>query len=197
LKQINQTFDKPTFLFHEDCPSGEMFTACDVEQKLEEGWVDTPARLKLPENGDIETGITEESVKEASAQDIVKACEAMGFIVLTPEQMKAEAVKMAEIAFNAENLRDETVIAEFERRFGNDKVEVIDHEDVQDEETEQAENEPEDFSVKLLAQFNEKPEALNKDELLVLGNGKFDLGLRSNMKEATMIARITAALNEE
>lgn len=174
-----------------------MFTACDVEQKLEEGWVDTPARLKLPENGDIETGITEESVKEASAQDIVKACEAMGFIVLTPEQMKAEAVKMAEIAFNAENLRDETVIAEFERRFGNDKVEVIDHEDVQDEETEQAENEPEDFSVKLLAQFNEKPEALNKDELLVLGNGKFDLGLRSNMKEATMIARITAALNEE
>jgi hypothetical protein len=194
---------KAVFLFNADHPKGEMFTLTQeqLEAKLEDGWFDTPARLDLPEDND--TGLTEEQVSNARPEDLVKLVESYGFIVLTPEQLKAEANKMAEAAFNPVNLTDEMLEEELKRRITEDGFVALKLESVSDEtlvgEAERRglkqSDEGADELNALLDRFNEDPKSLNKEEHIILGKS-LGLTLRSNFGEDTMIAKITEALNE-
>ncbi|ABV74296.1 hypothetical protein BA3_0011 [Thalassomonas phage BA3] len=196
---------RPVFLFSQESPKGEMFslTEEELEAKLEDGWVDTPTRLELPEDND--TGITEEKAANARPEDLVELVKSYGFIVLTPEQLKAEANKMAEAAFNPANLSDEMLEEELKRRIEEDGFVTLNLESISDEtliaEAErrglkQSDQGAEELNA-LIDRFQEDPKALNKDELVALGNNGYSLGLRSNMKEDTLIAKITEALNAE
>jgi len=174
----------PIYLFSKEVPKGEMFKfpggkeSDKYKKMLEDGWVTTPAKLDLPQ--EMKTGVTIEQAKDAHPEDLKKLLESYGFIVLTPEQLKAEAVKMADIAMDIENFSNEDLIAEAERRGLKDSgVES-------------------DSAIEALQEtFDENPTDLTKDELVMLGNGKFQLGLRSNMKEDTLIEKIKAAMNAE
>lgn len=177
---------RPIYLFNKENPKGQMLplTESELKEKLDDGWFDSPSKLNLPSNDD--TGVSLEQAQSANPSDLVKLVESFGFIVLTPEQLKAEAVKMADVAFDVQNLSDEMLIQEAERRglkeqsenqnAPTDSGEVLEHE--------------------FLAQFKADPESLNIDELVKLGNDLFKLSLRTNMLEATLIAKIQAALNE-
>lgn len=172
----------PIYLFSEEVPKGEMFRfkggkdSEEFKAMLDKGWVESPAKLDLPPSMD--TGLSMEQVKNASPDDLKKLVESYGFIVVTPEQLKAEAVKMAAVALDVSNFSDEDLIAEAERR-GLKQSDIV-----------------ADELNELTDQFNEDPESLNKDELVALGNNGFKLGLRSNMKEATLIEKIKEAMNE-
>jgi hypothetical protein len=168
----------PTYLFHEDCPKGEIFNGKEVEARLKDGWTDSPPEMDIPED----TGLSIDDVKNATPDDVIDAVRAMGFIVLTTEQLKAEANKMASVIMDFDNFDDDTIAAEYNRRFGDT---VEDAEEVEEDPVE-----------RLKAQFNEDPDSLNKDELISLGNLCYSVGLRSNMKISTMIAKITNAMNE-
>lgn len=195
---------KPIFLFHPDFPKGEMFTLTEeqVEAKMKEGWVDTPARLNLPE--DMDTGISEEKAANARPEDLVELVKSYGFIVLTQEQLQAEANKMAQAAFNPANLTDEMLEEEFKRRITEDGFVSLNLESVNDEtliaEAErrglkQSDSEAEELN-ELQDRFNEDPKSLNKEEHIILGKA-LGLSLRSNWGEDTMIEKITEALNAE
>lgn len=196
---------RPVFLFSQECPKGEMFSLTEeqLEAKLEDGWFDTPAHLDLPEDSD--TGIDQEQAKNARPEDLVELVKSYGFIVLTPEQLKAEANKMAEAAFNPANLSDEMLEEELKRRIEEDGFVALNLESISDEtliaEAErrglkQSDQGAEELNA-LIDRFQEDPKDLNKDELVALGNNGYSLGLRSNMKEDTLIAKITEALNAE
>lgn len=215
---------KAVYLFNQENPKGEMFslTQEQLEQKLEEGWYDSPAKLNLPK--DDKVGVTVEQAEDARPEHLKKILEGIGFIVLTPEQLKAEANKMADVAFDPQNLTDETLQEELKRRIGEDGFVALNLESVNDEslmaeaarrelievpdEAEQSEvqdlageemveqEESTEDLDELLNKFNEEPESLTIPELIVLGNTKFKLGLRTNMLEATLIQKINAALND-
>ena len=165
------------YLFNEENPRGKMFnlTAEQIEQHQEDGWLDSPADLELPESEDV--GLTEEQVSNARPEDLVKLVESYGFIVLTPEQLKAEANKMAATVIDISKFDDAEIVAEAERR--GLKQSDIDAEEIN----------------AMVDRFNEEPKSLNKDELVALGNNGFKLGLRSNMKEETLIDKIAEAMN--
>ncbi len=105
----------------------------------------------------------------------------MGFKVLSEVEFEAEInkAKFSAVPVTIESFSDEDLIAEAERRGLKDSG-------VESEGAIEA----------LQETFDENPTDLTKDELVMLGNGKFQLGLRSNMKEETLIAKITEALNE-
>lgn len=172
------------FLFHEDTPKGEIFSFVDgkhspeYEQKINEGWVDTPAMLKLPESND--TGLTLEQVDNARPEDIVKLCESYGFIVMTPEQLKAEANKLIDTVIDLADFTDEALIEEAERRGLKESA-------TEDEEGQ-------DSFALIEEQFLSDPKSLTKAELVVFGNEQYKLGLRENMKEYTLIEKIKEAM---
>lgn len=166
------------YLFNEEHPRGKMFnlTEAEIEQYQEDGWQDSPKGLTLPEDEPPE--LTEEQVSNSQPGDLVKLVESYGFIVMTPEQLKAEANKMASVALNIEKFDDQAIIAEAERR-GLKKSEISSNKINQ-----------------LFERFIENNEDLNKDELIYLGNNGYTLGLRSNMKEETMIAKLRLKIQE-
>ena len=167
------------FLFHAECPKGEMFDDHQVEALSEQGWVDSPAKLDLPEENKTPK-LTQDQIDRARPDDLVGLVKSMGFKVMTDLELTAEINKAAAGASPAgiETFSDEELIAEAERRGLKQSAEDA-----------EALNELQD-------RFNEDPESLNKDELVALGNNGFKLGLRSNMKEATLIEKINAAMNE-
>lgn len=215
---------KPVYLFNQENPKGQMFslTKEQLDQMLQEGWHDTPAKLNLPK--DDKVGVTVEQAEDARPEHLKKILEGIGFIVLTPEQLKAEAQKMADVAFDPQNLTDEMLQEELKRRIGEDGFVSLNLESINDEtlmseaarrelievpgEEEQSEvqdlageevaeqEEPTEGLDELLNKFNEEPESLTVPELIVLGNTKFNLKLRTNMLEATLIQKINAALND-
>lgn len=176
------------FLFSDLHPKGQMFAfeggkeSEEYKAMLEKGWVDTPAKLNLPE--DMDTGISVEVAKAARPEDLKAMLEAYGFIVLTPEQLKAEAVKMATVAMDLGNFSDEDLIAEAERRGLKEPDQDVEEADASGDQIDS-----------LLEKFNVDPKSLTVAELITLGNTKFDLKLRSNTREDTAIERITAAMN--
>ncbi len=184
---------KAIYLFHADCPKGEMFKfkggedSPEYKAMIEKGWVDSPARLDLPEDND--TGIPMEKAENATPEQLVGLVKSYGFIVLTQEQLKAEAVKMSNVALDIENFADSDIIAEAERRGLKEPAPSIEEADI-------IEGISEDLDA-LSAQFDEEPESLTIDELVMLGNTIYKLGLRSNMKEKTLIDKINEAKSGE
>lgn len=177
---------KAIYLFNAEKPQGEMFslTKDEIQAMLEDGWVDTPALLDLPVNMD--TGLTLEKVNNADPKELISVIEGYGFIVLTPEQLAAQAEKMANAALNADNLTDATVLEQAKLRgFVGDDVELEekDHE--------------EEVLLSVEEQFEVEPEVLTKPELIQYGNEVFGLELKMTMKEATLIDKIKEAKNAE
>lgn len=166
------------FLFHADHPKGKMFDDHQIEALAEQGWVDTPAKLDLPEE-DNTPQLTEDQIERVRPEDLVGLVKSMGFKVMTEIELNAEINKAKASAspVGIDTFSDEELIAEAERRGLKQSAEDA-----------EALNELQD-------RFNEDPESLNKDELVSLGNNGFKLGLRSNMKEATLIEKINAAMN--
>lgn len=204
---------KSIFLFHPDLPTGEMFNLDEegLERKLKDGWVDTPAKLDLPKNNELP--ITEEQAKQASPEELIQLLKDIGFIVLTEEQLIAEANKMASVALDIGKFSDEALLDEFLRRdFTEEQVEEAhkrasqagpsedekpaDNENPEDSDKENPGDIPDpgnDLKKQLFDRFQENPEALTKEELIMLGSD-YDLSLRMNMLESTMIEKINSAV---
>ena len=171
---------KSVFLFSKEKPKGEMFNFVNGKENdeykdmLENGWFDSPARLNLPKENDV--GITIEQAQNANPTDLVKLVESFGFIVMTPEQMKAEAVKMAMVALDISKFSDEEFITEAERRGLKEP------------------DQGQDADELMMAAFKEDPKSLTKAELAIFGNKLYSLGLRENMLEDTLITKIQEAM---
>ncbi len=171
------------FLYHVDHPKGKIFELDKAQDKLEElkeaGWVDSPAELDLPKEEPKEVVIAggAESLHPEALIEMVKE---LGFKVLTEEQLLAEVTKHSHVSLNLEDVNDESLIAEMERR--------------QIGAYAKSEAGPaRDLLGELTARFDENPEALNKEELVMLGREKYDLKLNMNMKEDTVIEKIIEA----
>ena len=158
-------------MYHEKCPKGKVFDRSDVKDLEKDGWVDTPAKLK---NKPIQT-IPKINIEKADPKLLVSMVKGMGYKVLTDVELQAEIGKAG--TFDISSVSDDELIAEAEKRGLK-------------------ENDPESAVLdKLEERFIEKPTELIKEELIQLGNIRFKLGLRSNMKEETLIEKITAAIN--
>ena len=180
---------KSVFLFSKETPQGEMFNFVngkendEYKEMLDSGeWFDTPARLNLPKKNEL--GITVEQAETADPTHLKKMLEAIGFIVMTPEQMSAEANKMASVALDITKFSDEAFIIEAERR---GLKEADSFEEVQldlvDAETRRI--------------FAEDPTSLTKEQLKAFGNEGYGLSLTMNYSEQSMIDKITEAMNAE
>lgn len=207
---INKSAKTRTYLFNEEFPKGQIHnvTPEQLEELLDNGWFSTPAKLKLTDEGKVD--IDADKVEKADPMRLKEILEGIGFFVLTAEQIKAEANKMADGAFalTLENMSDLDLADELKHRIGVADFQLLELEEVTDEvllaEAERrglkegaSDTQSSTELDELLNKFNEEPKALNKDELVDLGNTKFQLGLRSNMKEDTLIGKITEALNAE
>jgi hypothetical protein len=185
----------PVYLFSEECPQGEAFSFYDgkesdeYKEMLENGYVDTPAKLDLPVN--LDTGINAEDAKNLKPQDLVAMVESIGFYVATPEQMKAEAVKMAQIALDIANFSDADIIAEAVKRGLKEPSPEDLAEDAEIVEIE----EEEPIEITLATAFRENPEALIEESLIMYGE-EIGLTLKSNWKKETMIKKINEKLEE-
>ena len=201
------------YLFHKDTPQGEIFSFFDGRESeeykamLEKGYVDTPTKLNLPKNNDV--GITVKQAENADPTHLKIMLEKIGFIVMTPDQMKAEVNKVIGAVIDIKEFTDEALLNEAVRRGLKDgeyiEDEVVDEADsiintsnMTKEELAgiNAGSEESKESI-LLSEFKEDPVSLNKDELVYLGNTMFKLGLRMSMLEDTLIAKIKEAINAQ
>jgi hypothetical protein len=187
MKEIKKV---AVYLFSKDCPKGEMFSfyggkdSVEYKKMLEEGWVDTPARLNLPK--EMDTGITEDIAVNADPQRLINILEDYGFIVLTQEQLKAQAVKMAMTAIDMENFSDEEIIKEAERRGIKDSDDAnSDQDDIVD-----------DDDPDLLGKFITDKSSLSSEEKIALGK-ELGISLRSNWSDEVMNEKINEALTEK
>tara|TARA_R110002153_G_scaffold173631_1_gene326408 strand:- start:4435 stop:5088 length:654 start_codon:yes stop_codon:yes gene_type:complete len=201
------------FLFHKDIPQGEVFSflggreSDEYKAMLKEGYVDTPAKLDLPKNNDV--GITITQAENADPTHLKIMLEKIGFIVMTPEQMKAEINKVISAVIDIKEFTDEALINEAVRRGLKDgeyiEDEVVDESDsiintsnmTKEELAGIKSGNQESKESVLLSEFKEDPVSLNKDELVYLGNTMFKLGLRMSMLEDTLIAKIKEAINAQ
>jgi len=167
------------WMYHANCPKGEIVNLSQAEQLEQDGWVKSPALLDLPKE-DNAAKMDADQIERARPEDLVGLVKTMGFKVLSEVEFEAEMnkAKFSAVPVTIESFSDEELIAEAERRglkdSGGSTASVDD----------------------LLNQFNEDPESLTKAEHVELGNTLYSLGLRENMKEATLIEKINAAINE-
>jgi hypothetical protein len=195
MDKKNEIKKVPVYLFNEANPKGEMFSfyggkgSDEYKKMIEEGWVDTPARLRLPK--EMNTGILVDEAVNADPQKLISILEEIGFFVLTPEQLKAEAVKMASVAIDMENFSDADIIAEAERR-GLKKA--PEEEGVSmDKLIDSGAGSADDVPPTLLERFKEDNGSLEKEELIHLGK-ELKLNFMANWKEETMIKKINEKL---
>lgn len=200
------------YLFSKEVPQGEIFTFLggkeseEYKAMIESGWVDTPEKLNLPKNNDV--GLTVEQAENANPMHLKIMLEKIGFIVLTPEQMKAEVNKMIDTVIDIKEFTDEALLNEAVRRglkegnYVEDEIEsddsgIVNTTNLSKDEIEalsrNASKEPTKAEY-LLSEFKEKPTSLTKEELVYLGNTTFKLGLRESMLEDTLINKITEAI---
>lgn len=190
------------YLYSKEKPLGEIFKfvggreADEYKEMLEDGWVVTPAKLNLPKNNDV--GITVEQAENADPSHLKIMLEKIGFIVMTPEQMKAEINKLVDVHIDIKDFTDEALIAEAERRglkeggtTGTDQVQ----EEYFDGSEEFINTTAIDQDEDLLAKFKADAKSLNKEEHIILGK-TLGLSLRINFGEDTMINKINEKLEE-
>tara|TARA_R110000823_G_scaffold78797_8_gene179606 strand:+ start:712 stop:1344 length:633 start_codon:yes stop_codon:yes gene_type:complete len=190
------------YLYSKEKPLGEIFKfvggreADEYKEMLEDGWVVTPAKLNLPKNNDV--GITVEQAENADPSHLKIMLEKIGFIVMTPEQMKAEINKLVDVHIDIKDFTDEALIAEAERRglkeggtTGTDEVQ----EEYFDGSEEFINTTAIDQDEDLLAKFKADAKSLNKEEHIILGK-TLGLSLRINFGEDTMINKINEKLEE-
>jgi len=110
--------------------------------------------------------ISPEVAESLSPGDLVAKCRELGYIVLTPDELEAEINKAVSEAVEADN------------------APVID-EDGEENEEQRRER-----------VFFQNPTDLTKEELKQYADERYSLSLSMNMKEATMIEKITEAKAE-
>lgn len=168
------------FLYRQDCVKGEMFnlTAEQIEEYKADGWLDSPESLDIPEEP-----ISVEEVESMSPDGLIKKVEGMGFIVMSPEQLKAEANKMASVVLDIGKFDDEVIEAEYNNRFNTEtkadesNVVVI------------------NSDIPLINRFLANPDSLSEDELVELGSD-YKLGLRKSFSRDTMVAKLNEAISQ-
>ncbi len=171
------------WMYHANCPKGEIVNQSQAEQLEQDGWVKSPALLDLPKE-DNSAKMDADQIERARPEDLVGLVKTMGFKVLSEVEFEAEMnkAKFSAVPVTIESFSDEELIAEAERRGLK--------------ESKQAEGQEGEHDLDVLyAQFEENPESLTKAEHVVLGNSLYSLGLRENMKEETLIEKIKAAMN--
>ena len=183
------------YLFHKDTPQGEIFSFFDGRESeeykamLEKGYVDTPTKLNLPKNNDV--GITVKQAENADPSHLKIMLEKIGFIVMTPDQMKAEVNKVIGAVIDIKEFTDEDEVVD-------EADSIINTSNMTKEELAGINTGSEEAKeLILLSEFKEDPVSLNKDELVYLGNTMFKLGLRMSMLEDTLIAKIKEAINAQ
>lgn len=190
------------YLYSKEKPQGEIFKfvggreADEYKAMLENGWVVTPAKLNLPKNNDV--GITVEQAENADPTHLKIMLEKIGFIVMTPDQMKAEVNKLVDVHIDIKDFTDEALIAEAERRGLKEGGEPSDLDDeVEGDGTDEFINTTAiDDKEDLLAKFKANAKSLTKEEHIILGK-TLGLSLRINFGEDTMITKIQEALIAE
>lgn len=190
------------YLYSKEKPQGEIFKfvggreADEYKAMLENGWVVTPAKLNLPKNNDV--GITVEQAENADPTHLKIMLEKIGFIVMTPDQMKAEVNKLVDVHIDIKDFTDEALIAEAERRGLKEGGEPSDLDDeVEGDGTDEFINTTAiDDKEDLLAKFKANAKSLTKEEHIILGK-TLGLSLRINFGEDTMISKINEALIAE
>lgn len=164
------------FLFHKDFPQGKMFDANQAEANfddmVEDGWVDTPAKLDLPKPKPKLASV--DAAKEAKPQELVAMVKALGFMVLTEVEFMAEVSKAAHQLHIDAKAAEDNLAAE---------TKLIDDKEPKTSEAEE----------KLVAQFNEDAFSLTKPELIQVGK-VYDVRLTMNHNEATMVEKIKEAI---
>jgi hypothetical protein len=197
-KEINPKVS--IYLFHKDKPQGEIFKFVggrdseEYEAMLEKGWVVSPAKLNLPKNDDV--GITVEQAENANPTHLKIMLEKIGFIVMTPDQMKAEINKLVDVHIDIKDFTNEALIAEAERRGLKDGGEPFDEDEVLDGTEGMINTSAIDDDEDLKAKFINDPKSLTKEEHIVLGK-QLGISLRINFGEDTCIEKINEALNAE
>lgn len=186
------------FLFSKEKPKGEVFKFVggkeseEYKAMLENGWFDTPAQLDLPKE---ELELTTEQVQNMRPEDLKAMLESYGFIVLTPEQLKAEVNKLVDVHIDIKEFTDEALIAEAERRGLKEGSEPVEEDEKLDtDQIINTSNIKEDDD--LLAKFKADAKSLTKEEHIILGK-TLGVNLRINFGEDTMITKINEALNAE
>ena len=186
------------FLFSKEKPKGEIFKFVggkeseEYKAMLENGWFDTPAQLDLPKE---ELELTTEQVQNMRPEDLKAMLESYDFIVLTPEQLKAEVNKLVDVHIDIKEFTDEALIAEAERRGLKEGGEPV--EETETDGTEEMINTTDiDQDEDLLAKFKSDAKSLTKEEHIILGK-QLGVTLRINFGEDTMIKKINEALNAE
>lgn len=218
MKQRNEKVINPKtniYLFSKEVPQGEIFSFVggkeseEYKAMIESGWFDTPEKLNLPKDNSV--GLTVDQVEKANPSHLKIMLEKIGFIVLTPEQMKAEVNKLIDTVIDIKEFTDEALLNEAVRRglkegeyIEDDPLDdtdgIVNTTDLSKEEIEalsRSQNKEPTKAEYLLEEFQEKPTQLTKEELVYLGNTMFKLGLRESMLEATLIAKITEAINNK
>jgi len=201
-KQIEKVINPKVsiYLFHKDKPQGEIFkfiggrNSEEYEAMLEKGWVITPAKLNLPKKNAV--GITVEQAENADPTHLKIMLEKIGFIVMTPDQMKAEVNKLVDVLLDIKDFTDEALIAEAERRGlkeGGEPGEVIAELDGTEE---MINTSAIDDDEDLKAKFIKDAKSLTKEEHIILGK-QLGVKLRINFGEDTCIEKITEALKAE
>ncbi|MEY8239427.1 MAG: hypothetical protein RPT25_03715, partial [Cycloclasticus sp.] len=136
-------------LYHADHPKGKIFKLNEAQEQFEElkeaGWLDSPARLALQKEEPEPVAATG-GAENLHPEDLIGMVKEMGFKVLTEEQLEAEINKYMIAPMHIEDFEDAILKAEYENRFGNIKPPGEDN-----------------TLVKLMARFDENPEALNKE----------------------------------
>tara|TARA_R110000737_G_scaffold223978_1_gene238897 strand:- start:361 stop:981 length:621 start_codon:yes stop_codon:yes gene_type:complete len=199
-KEINPKVS--IYLYSKEKPQGEIFKfvggreADEYKAMLENGWVVTPAKLNLPKNNDV--GITVEQAENADPTHLKIMLEKIGFIVMTPDQMKAEVNKLVDVHIDIKDFTDEALIAEAERRGLKEGGEPSDLDDeAEGDGTDEFINTTAiDDKEDLLAKFKADAKSLTKEEHIILGK-TLGLSLRINFGEDTMITKIQEALIAE
>ena len=151
-------------------------TSEEIEQYKEDGWLDSPATLDIPEEA--MQGMDAEELEAATPDQIIEKVEAMGFIVMSPEQLKAEANKMASTVLDIGKFEDEVIFAEFNKRTGTKPALVPD-----------LKKSPDALINRFLADHSD----LTDDELVELGS-EYKLGLRLNFSREVMCSKIHEAI---
>lgn len=95
---------KRSFLYHSSCREGRIFTEEDIEEKLEQGWVDTPTDLE-PLEPESESDDTDSDDDLAAASDILEEAKQTAEGIIEAAKVKAsqieeEAVAQAEAIVN-------------------------------------------------------------------------------------------------
>ena len=183
------------YLFSKENPKGEIFSfingrySDEYKAMLENGYFASPAQLNLPKE-DIE--LTTEQVQKMRPEDLKAMLESYGFIVLTPEQLKAEANKLIDAVIDIKDFTDEALLEEAVRRGLKDGERVEEELDTDQMINTTAIDDKED----LLAKFKANAKSLTKEEHIILGK-TLGLSLRINFGEDTMITKIQEALITE